>query len=66
MVVFKFALSEEDFHCIINGSGVDGRECFLNLLEGDVKVVFKISHRRLKSGGSSTDDYNNEKVNVLS
>ena len=66
MVIFKFALSEEDLHCILDGNGVDGGECFLDLFKRDVKVVFETSHRRFKSGGSSTGDYNNERVNIPS
>ena len=50
----------------MNDNGVNDGECFLDLFGGDVKVVFKTSHRRFKSSGSSTGDYNNEIVNVLS
>ena len=66
LVVFKFALSEEDLHCILDGNGINGGECFLHLFKGDVKVVFQISHRRFKSGGSGTGDYNSERVNIPS
>ena len=64
MVVLKFALSEEDLHCILDGNGVNGGECFLDLFKRDIKVVFKTSHRGFKSVGPSTDDYNNERVNI--
>ena len=57
LVVFKLAFSEEDLHSILNGNGVNGGECFLDLFKGDVKVVFETSHRRFKSGGSSTGTY---------
>ena len=66
MIVFKFAFSEEDLHCILDGNGINGGECFLDLFKGDVIVVFKTNHRRFKSGGSSTGGYNNERVNVPS
>ena len=56
MVVFKLAFREEDLHCILDGNGVNGGECFLDFFKEDVEVVFKTSHRRFKSGGSSTGD----------
>ena len=46
LVVFKLAFSEEDLHCILDGNDVDGGECFLDLFKGDIKIVFKTSHRR--------------------
>ena len=66
LVVFKFAFSEEDLHSILDGNGVNGSECFLNLFKGDIKIVFKASHRRFKSGGSNTGDYDNKGVNIPS
>ena len=60
MIVFKFAFSEEDLHCILDVNGVNGGEFFLDLFKGDVIVVFKTSHRRFKSTGSSSNDDNNE------
>ena len=44
MVVFKFVLSVEDLHCILDGNGINGGECFLDLFKEDVEVVFKTSH----------------------
>ena len=62
----NFAFNEEDLHSILDGNGVDSSECFLDLFNGDIKVIFKASHRRLKSGGSSTGNYDNKGVNIPS
>jgi hypothetical protein len=48
----------------LGGNDVNGGECFLDLFKRDIKVVFKTSHRGFKSVGPSTDDYNNERVNI--
>ena len=50
--VFKFAFGEENLHSILDGNGVNGSECFLDLFKGDIKIVFKTIHRRFESGGS--------------
>ena len=66
LVIFKFAFSEEDLHSILDGNGVNGNECFLDLFKGDIQIVFKTSHRRFESGGSSTGNYDNKGVNIPS
>ena len=48
MVVFKFTFREEGLYCILDGNGVNCGECFLDLFERDVKVVFKTIIEGLK------------------